>query len=337
MPRLARIDFPGLLHHVIARGIDRRNIFDRKEDYTDFLDRVEVCLEKSPNQIFAWALMPNHFHLLVRSGEKGIVPFMRRLMTGYAGAFNARHNRTGHLFQNRYKSIVCDEQAYLLELVRYIHLNPLRAGLVKTLEELGDFPNTGHGVLLGKRKLPWQNSDEVLALFSKSLFSARKDYLQFVKAGVAQGKRKDLVGGGLGRSLGGGPREIPREMTKNPQLYDSRVLGSGDFVASVLKEVEKSEDIRLTMIRQNVRLDDIAQRVSQECSVELEWLYSKNRIQKVSEAKALLVYLATEYLGKNNTEMARLMKLSPAAAGRARMRGWRFAQERNVENWFKVN
>ena len=100
MPRQARLDSPGLLHHVIARGIERRDIFRSSHDYQDFLARLEQGVEKDRNQIFAWALMPNHFHLLVRSGSGGLPSMMRRLMTGYAVAFNTRHKRSGHLFQH---------------------------------------------------------------------------------------------------------------------------------------------------------------------------------------------------------------------------------------------
>jgi REP element-mobilizing transposase RayT len=113
MPRQPRLDAPGLLHHIIARGIERRPIFTDREDYDDFLTRLPVALEKSRNQVLAWTLMPNHFHLLIRSGNGGVVDLMRRLMTGYAGTFNRRHRRAGHLFQNRYKSIVCEEDSYL--------------------------------------------------------------------------------------------------------------------------------------------------------------------------------------------------------------------------------
>src|SRR5205809_93214 len=136
MPRQARLDAPGLLHHVMARGIEKRPIFMDKKDYDDFMGRIESSLSKSPNQILAWALMPNHFHLLIRSGKGGLPAFMRRLMTGYAVRFNLRHGRSGHLFQNRYKSIVCEEEPYLLELVRYIHLNPLKGGIIEDFREL---------------------------------------------------------------------------------------------------------------------------------------------------------------------------------------------------------
>jgi putative transposase len=154
MPRQPRLDAPGLLQHVMARGIERTKIFRDDKDRKSFLERVALILEETQTQCYAWCLIPNHFHLLVRTGPTPISKVMRRLMTGYAVTFNKRHKRSGHLFQNRYKSIVCEEDPYLLELIRYIHLNPLRAGLVKNLKELDKYPWTGHRAMLGKRKNP---------------------------------------------------------------------------------------------------------------------------------------------------------------------------------------
>ena len=154
MPRQTRLDAPGQLQHVMARGIERRKIFLNDKDRESFLERLANILEETQTQCYAWALIPNHFHLLLRTGPTPLSKVMRRLMTGYAVTFNKRHKRAGHLFQNRYKSVVCEEDAYLLELIRYIHLNPLRAGLVKDLKELDKYPWTGHSAILGRRKNP---------------------------------------------------------------------------------------------------------------------------------------------------------------------------------------
>jgi len=154
MPRQARLDAPGLLQHIMARGIERREIFKDDQDRQSFLERLAVILEETQTQCYAWALIPNHFHLLLRTSLTPLSKVMRRLMTGYAVTFNKRHKRSGHLFQNRYKSIVCEEDPYLLELIRYIHLNPLRTGLVKDLKELDKYPWTGHSAILGKKKNP---------------------------------------------------------------------------------------------------------------------------------------------------------------------------------------
>src|SRR5919108_3716556 len=153
MPRTARIDIPGILYHVIVRGIERRVIFMDDSDRESFTARLARLLEQTGTDCLAWALMDNHFHLLLRTGPTRLSTFMRSLLTGYAVTFNLRHGRVGHLFQNRYKSIVCEEEPYLLELVRYIHLNPLRAGAVRDMEELGRYPWCGHAALMGNREL----------------------------------------------------------------------------------------------------------------------------------------------------------------------------------------
>jgi REP element-mobilizing transposase RayT len=136
MPRGPRLDAPGTLHHVIVRGIERRQIFRSDRDREDFLTRWAQVVKEGQASCFAWVLIPNHVHILVRTGATPLARMMRRLLTGYAVSFNLRHQRSGHLFQNRYKSVVCEEDNYLLELIRYIHLNAVRAGLVKTLGEL---------------------------------------------------------------------------------------------------------------------------------------------------------------------------------------------------------
>ncbi|RZB29795.1 MAG: hypothetical protein SRB1_02075 [Desulfobacteraceae bacterium Eth-SRB1] len=154
MPRQPRLDAPGVLQHVMARGIERRKIFWDDKDRSSFLERLAVILEETQTQCYAWALIPNHFHLLLRTGATPLSTVMRRLMTGYAVTFNIRHRRSGHLFQNRYKSVICEEEPYLLELIRYIHLNPLRAKLIEDLKALDKYPWTGHSAILGRRKNP---------------------------------------------------------------------------------------------------------------------------------------------------------------------------------------
>ena len=136
MPRQARLDTPGSLHHVMIRGIEGRKIFRNKKDRNDFLDRLENLLPTSETVCYAWVFIPNHAHFLFRTGLTPLSTIMRRLLTGYAVSFNHRHKRHGQLFQNRYKSIICQEDVYFKELVRYIHLNPIRAGIIPDLKEL---------------------------------------------------------------------------------------------------------------------------------------------------------------------------------------------------------
>ena len=162
MPRQTRIDAPGALHHIIVRGIERRPIFRDDRDRDHFLERLAGILAETETPCYAWALIPNHVHLLLKTGLTPIATVMRRLLTGYAGYFNRRHRRHGHLFQNRYKSILCQEEAYFRELVRYIHLNPLRAKLVEEIKALDKYPYCGHSAILGSVRRNWQQVDYVL-------------------------------------------------------------------------------------------------------------------------------------------------------------------------------
>jgi REP element-mobilizing transposase RayT len=172
-----------------VRGIEKKSIFLDDADRNAFLRRLSLLLVETGTECLAWTLMRNHAHFLLRPRRDRLSTFMRRLLTGYAVTFNLRHRRTGHLFQNRYKSIVCEEEPYLLELVRYVHLNPLRAGAVGDMEALDRYPWSGHAVLMGAQKLAGQNTNEVLSRFGGSIRAARTAYRQFVSVGAGQGER----------------------------------------------------------------------------------------------------------------------------------------------------
>ena len=203
MPRQARLDAPGVLHHVMVRGLERRVIFRDDSDRADFVARLATLAEAGALTVYAWALLPNHAHLLVRTGTRPLARSMRSLLTGYAGAFNRRHHRMGHFFQNRYKSIVVEEDPYLLELVRYLHLNPVRATVLADLRTLDRYPWTGHSALLGTVPRAWQDTATILAQFGATRRRAVAAHRTFVAEGLPQGRRPELQGGGLLRSLGG--------------------------------------------------------------------------------------------------------------------------------------
>jgi putative transposase len=160
---------------------------------------------------------------------------MRKLLTGYAIYFNLRHKRSGHLFQNRYKSFVCEEDAYQLELLRYIHLNPLRAGLVEDLTALDSYSWSGHSVIMGKSVLEGQDADNILSLFSKNKIVARRQYRQFIADGIPLGKREEF---GSGRKM---TKKLLEEWGEEP--YDQRVLGSGEFIEELRAPVPEPVQI----------------------------------------------------------------------------------------------
>ena len=161
------MDVAGTLHHVMLRGIERRDIVDDDADRENFVSRMGSIALETGTSIYAWALMTNHAHILLRSSEIGLPAFMRRFVSGYAVSYNRRHRRYGHLFQNRYKSIICEEDSYFKELVRYIHLNPLRAGIVKEMAALDRYKWGGHSVIMNRCKNAWQDRDYVLQWFGK--------------------------------------------------------------------------------------------------------------------------------------------------------------------------
>ncbi|MCW9049523.1 MAG: transposase [Deltaproteobacteria bacterium] len=308
MPRQARIDIPGLLQHVIVRGVARTDIFVDDEDREDFVQRLGHLLAETKTLCFAWVLLNNHVHLLLTPTEQPLARFMRRLLTGYAVVFNLRHKRSGHLFQNRYKSIVCDTDAYLLELVRYIHLNPLRAGIVATLDDLSEYRWCGHQQLLGKSEHQLIQKDELLSLFSKQRKTAVAHYLQFLAAGLPHDKRLRLSSGGRRIS------QILDTTLQDDALYDERILGGGIFVEQVLSAAQIDIEAELT-------LDELIARVAVHCGVVEEDLVWPCRQPEIVRAKALICYLATRRCHISGIDVAKRLGYSNSAVSHATKRG----------------
>lgn len=323
MPRTARLDIAGVLQHVIVRGVEQRDIFLDDHDRQGFLDRLSGLLTKMNTECLAWALMRNHVHMLLRPLDGNLGQFMRRLLTGYAVTFNLRHHRSGHLFQNRYKSIICEEDPYLLELTRYMHLNPLRVGIVKDITELATYPWSGHSVLMGSRSLPGQKTDEVLGYFAKRTSAARKNYQSFVEDGISRGQREELRGGGLGKALKNADNQ-------RDEVYDARVLGRGEFVEQLRQEKELSEKlagpIPLTVLMENVAVIS---------GTELHKLRERGRNTAVTEAKGIICYLGVRRLGYSGEEVAKALGMTRSGVCRGASRGAE-AFAREPEKWVPI-
>ena len=330
MPRKARIDAPGALHHVIIRGIERRKIFRSDYDRMNFVKRLSELVPETKTDCLAWALLENHAHFLFRTGSVPVAMFMSRLLTGYAGWFNKKYRRHGQLFQNRYKSILCQEDPYLKELVRYIHLNPLRARLITTLEELDAYPWCGHGVLMNKTEQPWQNIDYVLGLFSDRKREARKRYRAFVEKGIPEGRRPELVGGGLLRSSGGwmGLREFRKAGIR--VKGDERILGDSDFVENVLKTAKEALEEKYELKAHGYDFNWVVSRVAESMGMLPEEVTAFGKSPRTVKARALLCYWAHRKLGMTATEIARRLKIGQPAASRLSMRGEQIEKERKV-------
>jgi len=312
MPRRARIDYPGALHHVIGRGIERKFIFNQDKDKCEFQRRLTDNLTKSSMQCYAWCIMGNHFHLLLQTGTTSLAEFMRSLLTGYAVYYNMVHKRSGHLFQNRYQSTVCDKDSYLLSLVRYIHLNPVKANVI-SYTDLRKYRWTGHREILESNEEGLIDREAMLSLLGQREKESIKRYSNFIKDGL--NINEDFEGGGLFRS-GGGKWAVRKRKADEREMYDDRILGEGDFVEKVLEMAEEDDKEQ----REIKSIDDLLKRVSQYYRVAKEDILD-TREKSVREARKITVYMGSKYLGKTMVEMGRLLGITKEASSIAKKGG----------------
>lgn len=329
MPRLARLDAPGILHHVIIRGIERKDIFRDMRDKDNFVERLSLLVPRTQTRCYAWVLMSNHAHFLFRSGPDGLVALMQRLLTGHAVGFNRRHKRHGQLFQNRYKSIICQEDAYLKELVRYIHLNPVRAGLIDDLRSLARYPFSGHRALATAGKCDWQDSAYVLGYFGQRNAQARKAYRDYVSSGLTMGRRPELVGGGLIRSMGGWSEvKTLRRRGMDRIKGDERILGDSDFVTSVLAQANDRFERRYALKQRGYDMARVAERVADLFGLDKEDIFRKGRPRNRADARGLFCYWCASELGFTQSAIARRLQMTVSGVGYAVRRGEAIAASR---------
>jgi putative transposase len=312
MPRTARLDVLGVVQHVMARGMEGRAIFRDDRDREGFVRRLGEVVVSGKAQLLAWSLMNNHFHLVLCPRGLHLKDLMRRLMTGYAGWYNRRHRRTGHLFQNRYKSIVVEEEPYMLQRVRYVSLNPLRARLVRGMEELDEFPWTGHAVLMGRREYEAQDVEAVLGRFGAKEGEARERYRQFVEGGISEGIREEFRGGGLVRSAGGW-EALKRRRPEEREVGDLRVLGSGAFVEELLGQDEAG---RTALVR---RVEEVLGEVSEHWGIGVDQILGPSRDRRTSRARR-------EFYVRAHTEAGQSMADLAGRTGRTQPAVWQSVQ-----------
>jgi len=331
MPRQPRLDAPDTLHHIMVRGIERTQIFRTDTDRGDFVARLATLAEQGAWTVYAWALLPNHAHLLIRTRTRPLPRSMRSLLTGYAGAFNRRHHRVGHLFQNRYKSIVVEAEPYLLELVRYLHVNPLRAKVVPDVRTLDRYPWTGHSALLGTVSRPWQDTQTVLAQFGPTRRRARHAYRTFVAAAVTQGRRPALQGGGLIRSHGGWAAVTALRRGREAYAGDERILGTTEFVEQV-----RAAGARETAASPGrVTLAGVLDAVVAAVGLPPDALAGGGRAPRLARAREGVAYLWCRLAGQSGRLLATGLGVSHQAVYAAATRGER-AAARWAEVWIKL-
>jgi putative transposase len=246
MPRHPRVYAPGLLYHLMARGNNGQPIFLKPADYESFLKVLHGVRQRYPFYLYAYVLMPNHFHLLLEVGEAPTGRLMQSLLTAYVHEFNRRHRRRGHLFQGRYKAIACERESYLLELVRYIHLNPVRARLVRRPSE---WRWSGHSEYLRREERGLIDSGPVMEEFGTP---AR--YEAFVREGTREGYRAEWHPGDMAPFLG--PQGFVKRVAKDSQPHSS---GKRTPMEALLKRVTAKTGLSVEVLRRRGRSAAVVQ------------------------------------------------------------------------------
>lgn len=307
MPRKRRIVVPGELHHVMARGIDGRDIFPADEDRKQFLAIFGSALQRMKCRCYAWVLMSNHYHVLLRPFDTELGILMRRINTAYAQYYNRKYHRRGYVFQDRYKSIATQEMFYFKELIRYIHLNPVRAGLVGSVKKLKDYQWCGHQDIIGASRFTWFYKQEVLRRFDRDTAKAVKNYMDYLESGVG------------GESFSSGISGIPhegnqdREDKENPVEYEGRVWGDQDFVRIALRGESDRKNDQHMLKNKGVSLDTIARTVAKHFGVERALLDLSGRNNDRSQARDVIAYFARCRLGETLNNIAIYFGVTPSA------------------------
>lgn len=303
MPRTARLDELGAIHHVMARCLDGQRILDTAADCDDMRHRLARVVEEHALAVYAWALMPNHVHLLVRTAGRPLERAMRSLLGGFAGSYNRRHDRRGHLFQNRFRSILVADETYFLQVVRYIHRNPLRSGMVADMAALDGDSRTGHAAILGRTWLPWQAVRPVLERFSLEVAEARRLYRQFVAAGDGPPMLE------FATVPSGDLRPSPKR-PRDCGGFEERILGPLAASPSV-GEMEAGMEARIGL--EAISVEQLVGGICEAIGVTREQVCEAGRNPAAVRARELIAHLWIDRLGRPAPPLALHLGRTPQA------------------------
>lgn len=285
MARKPRIHIPGAFYHVILRGNGGQDIFLSDVDRIRFCLLLQEGVERYKHRIHAFCLMSNHVHLLVQVSEVNLSLIVQNVSFRFSRFFNARHKRTGHLFQGRFKGLLVDKDSYFLELARYIHCNPVRAGIVKNPDE---YPWSSHRAYLGKNTICWLTRELVLSQFASSKNGETELYADYVQQGIGESYRQQFHG------------------VDN----DKRIIGTDHFIEKVLASVDRKYEVKTTV-------DRIVEVVSEEYQVPQEKLAEQGKKRVYAEARAIAAFLVQGNEQLSLTELAHHLNRDLSALSRA--------------------
>lgn len=303
MTRPRRVEFEGALYHVLARGNNKQDIFGDVADRRHYLALVERYHARYVFRLYAFVLMTNHVHLLVETGETPLSKIMQCLQTSYTQYFNRKYQRVGHLFQGRYKSILCERESYLLELTRYIHLNPVRAGIVQRPEQ---YPWSSYQSFIGRARMPCVDHDLVLKMLGNRGEGAARRYQQFVA------------------------EAIDAQMTGTYYKTKEQVyLGSEDYIDSVKKKIHNGVPLGKERRARGITLAQVLEGTASCAGLDRALLTGKGGGQLTTMARALAIYLARVDGRCTVNEIATTLGIHPSTVTRAVARLEERLEEKN--------
>jgi len=279
MARRPRLFAPGLLYHVIVRGNQRRKTFLNDQDYLTYLERLARYRKKYNYSIHAYCLMPNHVHLLVESSNQPLAKFMQGLQQSYSQYFNLRHRKVGHVFQGRYKAIICKRDEYLLELIRYIHLNPVRSRIIKSPEQ---YRYSGHRVYLKGKPSDVLDPTKILRLLG-----GKGAYRRFVLDGLGEGHNEGYY-----------------------KVEDQRFLGAEGFGEKIQQEIGNEEKPAVKR-----PMGTVIKELSEHLGIESKVLRGPDRSWAVSKSRTLVAYVLVRRVGYGLGEVAAYLGRDMATVG----------------------
>ncbi|MGR3318614.1 MAG: transposase [Candidatus Anammoxibacter sp.] len=299
MSRPWRIQYEGAIYHIMSRGVGRGKIFLNSNDYIRFLSYLEKAVEKFNIEIFAFVLMTNHYHLLLRTTEPNISKVMQWIQTSYSIYYNLKHRRSGHLFQGRFKGITVEDESYWIDLSLYIHLNPVRAGIV---EDVSKYKwSSYHDYISLKNETTWLDSDAVLKEYGENRRESKKEYRKLIR-GIS-GKEKAFL----------------------EDIKYGVILGSDEFLAWAQKKFIDhtvkidSELPQKKQVSNNGILSKVIEEIVKNYKIEKETLLKRKRRIPV-EARDAGMYILKVRTGLKNKEIGNVFGVSESAVNKAALR-----------------
>ncbi len=286
MARKPRVHFSGALYHVICRGNQGQQIFSDDADRRRYLDLLQEIQQRFDFRLYAYVLMDNHVHHLIEVGSTPLSKIMQSILFRYTRYWNGRYRKMGHLFQWRHKAILCDKESYLLELIRYIHLNPVRSRMVRDPRR---YAWSSHGAYVKGDGAGWIAVEEILPRWGRHRAEAVGAYQRFVREGLRAGHREDLY-----------------------EVVDQRYLGDETFVKEMARRVKEEAPARAV----EISWEEVCEAVLRRMKVRAEEVFHRGRVREAVQVKRVMAWVGREVGGLTNQAMAKALGQDPGALSR---------------------